>query len=105
MLRTVLIAAAAAGLAAPAVAGPAERLGWIDKRLDRAERQGAWAQGGWADRAEDRFDRFEDRVDRREDRRDRAIDLGPLDRLEDRVDRAENRWDRRENHNDRRRGW
>ena len=82
---------------------PAERLGILDRRLDRAEFNGRYEQGTRADQAENRFDRFEDRVDRRENRRDEAVDLGPRDVIEDRFDRAEDRFDRRENRFDRRR--
>ncbi|MEL6663385.1 MAG: hypothetical protein AAFO57_05495 [Pseudomonadota bacterium] len=81
----------------------AERLGQIDRRLDRAERNGRWEQGTRADYAENRFDRFEDRVDRRENRRDEAVDFGRRDVIEDRLDRAEDKIDRRENRVDRRR--
>jgi len=103
MLKLVSVALVM-GLASPiALAGPAERAERVDNRLDRAERNGVWAQGSRADIAEDRFDRFEDRVDRREDRRDRAVTLGPRDLIEDRFDRAENVIDRRENRRDRRR--
>lgn len=82
----------------------AERLGVVDRRLTRAERNGRWEQGSRADLAEDRLDRFEDRVDRRENRRDEAIDLGRRDVIEDRFDRREDVIDRRENRRDRRRG-
>lgn len=82
---------------------PAERLGALDRRLDRAEFNGRIEQGSRADLAENRFDRFEDRVDRRESIRDEAIDYGRLDVIEDRFDRAESVLDRRENVVDRRR--
>ncbi len=59
----------------------------LDQRLERAERNGAWAQCS-------PMDRLEDRIDRREDRRDRRHNNGPLDRLEDRLDHAENHRDR-----------
>ena len=104
MLRSILTASLIVSLsAAPALAGPAERAGRIDKRLTAAERSGAWEQGSRADRAEDRIDRFEDRLDWREDRRDRAVDYGRLDRIEDVHDSRENRRDRLENRRDRRR--
>ncbi|MEO0981097.1 MAG: hypothetical protein AAFX03_00425 [Pseudomonadota bacterium] len=102
MLKSAMAALIAASFAAPAFAGPPERLGRIDKRLTAAERNGVWEQGSRADRVEDRVDRFENRVDRREDRRDRAVTYGPLDRVEDRFDQLENRADRREDRRDRR---
>ena len=102
MLKLISLSLVVAMAAPLANAGPAERLGRLDHRLDQAERNGAWAQGSRADLLEDRLDRWEDRVDRREDFRDRAVDLGPLDRLEDRIDRRENLRDRRENRIDRR---
>lgn len=83
------------------LAGPADRLGRLDKRLGAAESRGAWEQGSKGDRFEDRVDRLEDRVDRREDRRDRAVTLGPRDLAEDRIDRRENRRDVAENRRDR----
>lgn len=104
MLKSALIVALAVGLAAPvALAGPAERLGRIDKRLSHAEANGAWAPGSRGDRIESRIDLFEDRVDRRENVRDRAVTLGPRDLIEDRYDRAEDVRDRAENRIDRRR--
>ncbi|MEO0437494.1 MAG: hypothetical protein AAF098_11360 [Pseudomonadota bacterium] len=101
MVKTVIGLLAFSLLSTSAWAGPAERLGRLDKRLSVAEANGAWAQGSRADRFEDRVDRREDVVDRREDRRDRAVDHGPRDRFEDRIDSAENRRDRRENRIDR----
>lgn len=101
MSRVVIGFLAFTLLSAATWAGPAERLGRLDKRLSVAEANGAWAQGSRADRFEDRVDRREDVVDRREDRRDRAVDNGPRDRFEDRLDSAENRRDRRENRIDR----
>ena len=98
LLTLTLIAAMAAPIA---LAGPAERLGRFDHRLDRLERQGVIPQGSYWDRVEDRIDRRENKIDRREDRRDRAVNHGPLDRLEDRVDRLENIFDRREDRRDR----
>ena len=82
------------GISINVAAGPAERAGRIDNRLNALEARGAWEQGS-------RWDRLEDRFDRREDRRDRAVTQGPRDLIEDRYDRAENRWDRRENRLDR----
>lgn len=116
MLKLFTTLAAIMTLAAPAALAqnqnddrdrlrpPAERLGTLDRRLDIAERNGAWEQGTRADHIEDRFDRFEDRVDRRESRRDEAVDFGRRDVIEDRLDRAESRRDRAENVVDRRRG-
>ncbi|EAQ97716.1 hypothetical protein [Congregibacter litoralis] len=83
------------------LAGPADRLGRLDKRLGAAENSGAWEQGSKGDRFEDRIDRLEDRADRREDRRDRAVTVGPRDLAEDRMDRRENRRDVAENRRDR----
>ena len=101
--RSIIIAAVLTVMAAPAYAGPAEKLDKFDRKLDRLERQGAWEQGSRMDRLEDRVDRFENRVDRREDRRDRKVNNGWRDRAEDRLDRAENIRDRREDRRDRRR--
>ena len=101
MKNAVFAVAVIALASSQAWAGPAERLGRLDKRLSVAEANGAWAQGSRADRWEDRIDRREDVVDRREDRRDRAVTHGPRDLAEDRLDRAENNLDRRENRRDR----
>ena len=102
MLKSVMLVAVVSSLSAPvAFAGPAERLGRLDHRLDRLEANGTIAQGSRADRIEDRFDRYEDRLDRRESRRDEAIDFGPRDVREDRRDRRESVRDRRENRRDR----
>ena len=98
LLTLTLIAAMAAPVA---LAGPAERLGRLDHRLDHLERIGVIKQGSYLDRVEDRIDRRENKIDRREDRRDRAINHGPRDRLEDRLDRLENYYDRREDRRDR----
>lgn len=103
MLKIMSIALVAAMAVPMASAGPAERFERLDNRLDRAERNGAWAQGSRADHFEDRIDRIEDRIDRREDIRDRRVTHGPLDLIEDRLDRLENVADRRENRWDRRR--
>ncbi len=103
MLKSLIAAALVAAFAAPvALAGPAERLGRVDKRLTAAEIRGNIPQGSRADHAEDRLDRFENKVDRRESRRDEAVDLGPRDVFEDRLDRVEDRGDRREDRIDRR---
>lgn len=101
MQQIAIVTLITATLAAPVMAGPAERAGRIDKRLTAAEQRGAWEQGSRWDRLEDRQDRREDIIDRREDRRDRAVTHGPRDLIEDRLDRAENRRDRAENRRDR----
>ena len=101
MKPVVIATVAALFLSSQVLAGPAERVGRIDKRLTAAENRGAWEQGSRADRWEDRIDRREDVIDRREDKRDRAVTHGRRDLIEDRVDRAENRLDRAENRRDR----
>jgi len=102
MLKLTTLAIVTALMAPVALAGPAERLGRLDNRLDYLERTGVIKQGSRLDYIEDRIDRRENKIDRREDRRDRAVNNGPLDRLEDRLDRLENIQDRREDRWDRR---
>lgn len=118
MLKSLIAATALLAISAPAaiaqahddhagrdhVRPPAERLGALDRRLTRAERNGNWEQGSRADHAEGRLDVIEDRVDRRESWRDEAYDRGRRDVIEDRFDRAESRRDRAENVRDRRLG-
>ena len=102
MLKLITLVLATSLAAPVALAGPVERLGHLDHRLDRLERRGVIEQGSRLDYLEDRLDRRENKIDRREDRRDRAVNNGPLDRFEDRLDRLENIQDRREDRRDRR---